>query len=160
MPEPLLLHLLRYRFGADATLGRLSVGPDFFGYVCEDEDRGLAQTMTDERIAAIKVRSETAIPIGSYEILDTYSPKYRRDMLLLNGVPGFAGIRIHSGNHEGHTAGCLLPGEGVDEANYRVTDSRVATKKLESIIRAAMSEGRRVYIAITRDAVAWEERQT
>lgn len=164
--EPLLLHLLRYQFGADATLGRLSVGAEHFGWVVEDEDRGLAQTMSDETIAGIKVRAETAIPIGTYRVRFTYSPKYadvmrsrygREDgcMPLLHGVPGFRGIRIHSGNDEGDTAGCLLPGFDVDPSSFRVGRSRAACTELYRIIEQAEADGRQVWIAITRDEVAW-----
>jgi hypothetical protein len=164
-PEPLLLHLLRYRFGPDATLGRLSVGPVHFGWVCEDEDRGLEARMTDEQIAAIKVRDETAIPIGVYRVSSTYSPKYaeamrsygRTDgkMPLLHNVPGFRGIRIHSGNDESHTSGCLLPGLDVDERGMRVLRSRDACRALYDAIWQAEDEGREVWIAITRDRNAW-----
>lgn len=169
--EPLLLHLLRFKFGKDATLGRLSVGAEHFGYTVEDEDRGLVQSMTDEQIASIKVGSETAIPIGTYRVQFTFSPKYadimrsrygREDgyMPLLHDVPGFRGIRIHSGNDEGHTAGCLLPGFDVDADRFRVGRSRDACRDLYRIIEQAEAEGRKVWIAITRDEVAWSQRVT
>lgn len=169
MPEPLLLHLLRYQFGADATLGSLSIGARNFGWVVEDEDRGLVSTMTDEQIAGIKVKADTAIPIGTYRVSFTYSPKYaevmrsrygREDghMPLLHDVPGFRGIRIHSGNDESHTAGCLLPGLDVDEVNHRVGRSRDACRELYSILEQAEAEGREVWIAITRDEIAWAAR--
>jgi hypothetical protein len=169
MPEPLLLHLLRYQFGGDATLGRLSIGAKLFGFVVEDEDRGLVASMTDEQIAGIKVSAETAIPIGSYRVSFTYSPKYAETMRtrygradghmpLLHEVPGFRGIRIHSGNHEGHTAGCLIPGLDVNEMSFRVGRSRDACKRLYGILEQAEAEGREVWIAITRDETAWSAR--
>lgn len=165
--EPLLLHLLRFKFGKDATLGRLSVGAEHFGYVVEDEDRGLVQTMTDEQIASVKVGSETAIPVGTYRVSFTYSPKYaevmrtrygRADghMPLLHQVPGFRGIRIHSGNDESHTAGCLIPGLEVDEPRFRVGSSRAACMELYRLIEQAEAQGREVWIAITRDETAWQ----
>ena len=160
MPEPLLMFLVRYRFGSDATLGRLSIDGSMVGYVVEDEDRGLEQSWTEERIRKVKVMAETAIPIGIYSVLDTHSPKYKRRMLLLSQVPGYRGIRIHSGNHEGHTAGCLIPGLGVDEARMRVIDSRKAVSRVEELCRAAIAAGREVRIAITRDSKAWANRRT
>ena len=46
-------------------------------FVCdtiEDRDRGLDQSMTEANITAIKVKHETAIPTGTYEIdMDTVS---------------------------------------------------------------------------------------
>jgi len=51
-----------------------------------------------------KINGQTAIPAGTYEIKDTYSPKYKKNVLQVMSVPGFQGIRVHSGN----TADCLV----------------------------------------------------
>jgi hypothetical protein len=76
MSDALLLALVRDIFTDDATLSTLSIGPDRFGYVCEDEDRGLMQRWTEEQIRSVKVKSETAIPVGTYRVSKTWSPKY------------------------------------------------------------------------------------
>jgi len=155
MSDTLLLHLHRDIFGPDATLGRLLIGGDDFGFCCEDEDRGLEQAMPLDVIEGLKVKSETAIPVGTYTVSKTWSPKYKRQMYLVHNVPGFAGIRIHSGNHEGHTAGCLLPGFHRDTAKMAVYRSRDATARLETILDNAEAAGRKILLIITRDMDAY-----
>ena len=45
-----------------------------------------------------KIRGKSAIPEGRYPIVITYSPKFKKWLPLLLGVPNFSGIRIHQGN--------------------------------------------------------------
>lgn len=59
---------------------------------------------------ARKKAGRTAIPEGRYPLVVAYSPKFRRWLPTLVGVPGFKGIRIHTGNTENDTRGCILVG--------------------------------------------------
>ena len=78
------------------------------------------------------------IPAGTYEVRITHSPKFRKDLPLLIGVPGRDGIRIHTGNKPEHSLGCILVG--------------AAGKKLiEELIRINNSFNEKTYICI-RDA--------
>lgn len=61
-----------------------------------------------------KIYGETAIPFGFYHGQVTYSPKFKRDMPLIKDVPEFTGIRIHGGNDEDDTYGCLLVAHNTD----------------------------------------------
>lgn len=49
------------------------------------------------------------IKTGHYEIVWTYSPKFDRDLYLVEGC-GRQGIRIHNGNRVKDTEGCILVG--------------------------------------------------
>ncbi len=105
------LDVVRTQFGKDATNGMLFVDGVFECFTLEDEVRD------------IKVMSETAIPLGEYEIkfrniggFDTkykarYGSTFHKGMLELQNVPNFKYILIHTGNTDQHTAGCLLIGE-------------------------------------------------
>ena len=105
------LDVVRTQFGKDATNGMLFVDGVFECFTLEDEVRD------------VKVMSETAIPLGEYEIkfrnvggFDTkykarYGSTFHKGMLELQNVPNFKYILIHTGNTDQHTAGCLLVGE-------------------------------------------------
>jgi hypothetical protein len=157
----MILRLQRDTFGTDATLGVLTVdhedgrGPLAFGFVCEDQDRGLKKDMHLGEITAIKVKGETAIPSGRYTVARTWSPKYQRMMMLLADVPGFQGIRIHAGNDDDDTEGCILPGLGRDVAKMTVSKSRVAADWLDGEVAKCATAGKPVTMEITRDPAAW-----
>lgn len=80
------------------TLGKFYIDGKQEYFVCEDAVR------------AEKIKYETAIPSGKYQVLVTPSERFGRLMPILKDVPGFTGVRIHSGNFAGDTAGCLLIG--------------------------------------------------
>ena len=94
----------------------------------------------------LKVYGETAIPEGRYEIVVTYSNRFKRKLPLLLNVPNYVGVRIHPGNTPGETEGCLLPGTsaGVDS----VSGSKVAFDNLFNKINNA---DEKVFIEITHD---------
>lgn len=98
------------------------------------------------RFPARKVVGLTAIPEGSYPVVITKSPRFHRWLPLLVGVPGFSGIRIHSGNMAADTRGCILVGENTIVG--RLTSSRATLTKLITTIMAASDQGEAVWITI------------
>jgi len=60
---------------------------------------------------AQKMKGVTAIPEGTYPLLITHSPSFKLWLPYVQGVPGFEGIRIHSGNKPSDTQGCILVGK-------------------------------------------------
>lgn len=91
------------------------------------------------------VRGQTAILAGTYEIVDTYSPRFKKNVLMLVGVPGFSGIRIHSGNSAEDTEGCLILGNRATPTG--VAESNAAMKQFNADVRTALKSGR-VWITI------------
>ena len=131
------LTLKRIAFQNNYTIGKLLINGDYFCDVLEDKVRGLSSDMTAEQIAKNKVHSQTAIPIGTYKITLTYSNRFKKILPLLNDVPGFEGIRIHSGNTSADTEGCLLVGQ--NKVKGQVINSRDTFNKLMSKIQDAKS---------------------
>lgn len=115
------------------TIGKLYIDDKYFCDTLEDVDRGLTDKMTVDQILKIKVKGQTAMPAGSYKVLVTYSPKFKKALPLLYNVKGFEGIRIHSGNDSEDTEGCLLVGK--NKVKGQVLDSRITFNALMDIIK-------------------------
>lgn len=128
------------------TIGNLYVNGVFFSNVLEDTVRGLRQDMTPEEIQKIKIHGQTAIPSGRYEIRVTLSARFRRQLPILLNVPGYAGVRIHPGNTDANTEGCLLPGK--NDRIGQVSNSRATMAALQKQIEDAIYQNSKVYIEI------------
>lgn len=114
------------------TIGRLFINNEYFCDTLEDTDRGLSSTMQVNEILAKKVKAETAIPTGKYDVILTFSPRFKRVLPLLLSVKGYEGVRVHAGNTNKDTEGCLLVGE--NKAKGQVLNSRATLEKLMSIL--------------------------
>ncbi len=90
--------VVRDTFTENSTIGKMLIDGAFFCYTLEDKVR-------DE-----KIKSETAIPYGTYKVIVNMSNRFQRMMPLLLNVPNFEGVRIHNGNTKDHTEGCILVG--------------------------------------------------
>jgi hypothetical protein len=99
-------------------------------------------------IVAHKVYGKTAIPYGRYEVDWTLSQRFKINMPILLNVKGYDGIRIHKGNTEVDSLGCLLCGR--KRANNMVTESTFATNQLYTKIQTAKSRGQRIFITIAK----------
>lgn len=141
------LILTRKTFTRNSTIGELTENGRLICYILEDFDRGLSFDMDLAEIAAIKIHGKTAIPVGGYQIIISYSNRFKKPLPLLLNVPGFTGIRIHSGNVEADSEGCLLPGTA--HQTDMVLNSRAAFVPLASEIEMAL-EGGDVFITIQR----------
>lgn len=128
------LHLSRTWKEPTHTTGVLTVDGVNECYCCEDVER------------EVKIPGETAIPTGTYQVIVTFSNRFKRDLPLLVEVPNFAGVRIHPGNTAEDTAGCILPGRV--KTPDGVGDSRKAFDALFAKIEAAIDRGERVEIEI------------
>lgn len=129
------------------TISRLYVNGELFGCnTLEDTDRGLRQNMKISEIKSKKVYGETAIPCGSYECVYTYSNRFKKMLPLLLNVPGFEGIRIHSGNSAKDTEGCILIGLNLKKG--MVLNSREWTDKLIQTMKTAWDRKEKVTIKI------------
>lgn len=141
---PLIFVLRRQPSTDHCTIGELYAEGQFVCYVLEDVVRELENIPVSEW----KVKGETAIPQGRYRITITKSERFGRPLPFLNMVPGFAGIRIHPGNTDKDTEGCLLPGMSVAPNGEAVLESRTAFKKVYEMIDESLMQGDEVWIEI------------
>jgi hypothetical protein len=125
-----------------STISAIYVGDEKICYCLEDVDRYL------EVAGNKKIYAQTAIPIGKYEVKITRSPRFKKLLPILLDVPGFTGIRLHPGNDDGDTEGCILP--GMKYMEDWVSDSRIAFNKLYDLIDSNLRKGNIVYWTITR----------
>ncbi len=144
------LHLMRISTGAESTTGALYIDGEFACYALEDTKR------------IKKVAGETRIPDGLYRIAlrneggltRKYAGRYstmHKGMLWLQEVPGFEYVYIHTGNKRGHTEGCLLVGDSLNNnqvANGFVGKSRNAYRRIYPQIAQAVESGEKVTIRI------------
>ena len=135
----------KYR-GTNYCIGKLYINNEYFSDVLEDPDRGLQDTMSIQEIQQLKVKGNTCIPYGTYDITITYSPKFKKRLPLINNVKGFEGIRIHSGNTSKDTEGCLLL--GFNKIKGKVINSKETVDKFITIVQQALNDGEKVTIQI------------
>jgi len=128
------------------SIGILSIDGNRICETLEDQDRGLKAELSPATIKQLKVKGETAIPVGTYQVVITYSPRFKKNLPLLLGVPGYEGVRIHSGNRAKDTEGCILCGRNT--APGTVTDSRIWTGVVIAQIEKAIKQNEKVTITI------------
>ena len=120
------LTLTRIAKRADYTIGRLE---DENGVkICDT----LEPTWRNYKGGELKVPRKSAVPEGTYQVVVTKSKKFGKYLPLLVGVPGFEGIRIHSGNTVNDTEGCILVGQNLIKG--KVLLSRLTLEKLMRLI--------------------------
>lgn len=127
------IKLIRKWFSTKSTISEMygyhpvSNESQKLGFILEDESRG----------KQVKIFGATCIPDGDYFIKVTYSNRFKRDLpiiynkevhegkpyVIFDGVNVWEGVRIHPGNTDADTEGCLLP--GTSKGKDIVMDSRV-----------------------------------
>lgn len=132
------LTLNRIFLGSSATIGELLVN-----------DKHLCDTLEDRvRPEGEKVYGKTAIPEGAYEMVLSYSPRFKKILPEILNVPNFTGIRIHCGNSSADSSGCILVGTWDGEKEDWVSDSKVAFNKLMSLLQKAADNKEKITITI------------
>jgi len=127
------IEVRRFEYNNQCTIGRMYIDGEYFGYTLEDVER------------SVKVKHETAICRGIYKCTITYSPRFRRHIVLINDVPQFSRILVHGGNTKKNTSGCVLV------AANKISDTRIQgtlEKKFTAAVKAAIDRGEEVTIDI------------
>jgi hypothetical protein len=141
------IKVLRYNSTDDFTNGLFFIDGVFYCHTIEDEKRD------------VKIKGETRIPSGVYEIglrteggfHNRYTKKFgsfHRGMLQIKEVPNFEYILIHIGNTYEDTAGCLLVGNTADTKKGFIGDSTGAYKEIYNVILGEIECNEPVSISI------------
>jgi len=124
------LELKRLPNGLTAAFGNLYVNDTWFCYTLED----IVREKEGVPVSEWKIKGHTAIPRGSYKVALTFSNRFQRIMPQLMNVPGFEGVRIHAGNTNADTEGCILVGDLV-QAEF-LGQSKKAYDRLFALLKA------------------------
>jgi len=139
------LLLIRDTFLKERTFGQLFIDGVFFCHILEDTVRSFG----------VKIKHETAIPSGLYDVKVTYSGRFKRQMPIIfnqsngyeiiEGGIGFKGVRFHGGNTEKHTSGCPLV------AYKRIGNKQIyktAEKDLTARLEKEIENGKKIRLTI------------
>lgn len=112
-----------------ATIGEMMIDGEHCCYTCEDVVRP----------DGVKVDGQTAIPAGRYKVIIDQSARFGCLMPHILDVPGFVGIRIHTGNTAADTEGCILV--GIAKGVNSVGQSRMAFAPFFAKLEVACAAG-------------------
>ena len=132
------LSVIRDTFTDQTTIGKLYVNDQ---YECN--------TLEDIVRKGAKVFGKTAIPEGTYDLVIDYSNHFQREMPHILNVPGFEGIRIHSGNNADDTEGCILL--GLTRKTDWVGQSRTAFEAFFDKLEDAYKRKEHITIEVTQE---------
>ena len=136
----------------NSTVSGLMLGDRHLCYIVEDGYR------------EVKVRGQTRIPAGRYELFaresggfwGRYKARFGHDFVIgFKNVPGFKWILLHIGNSVLDTDGCLLCGKDYRKdvaGNYVATDSTETYLMLYDLFTELFNDGQ-VFIEIDRGVV-------
>jgi hypothetical protein len=127
------LNLKRLYKTDKSTVGELKINNIFECYTLEDVER------------EVKIFGETAIPKGKYEVVISWSNRFKKFMPLLLNVQGFDGIRIHAGNTAKNTLGCILVGKS--RAENQIGNSKIAYSNLFEKLKTT-SKKEKIFLTI------------
>lgn len=142
------LRCVRKIFTKRTTISDLYIDGLYEMHVLED----CVREIEGQPVEKWKIPHVTAIPYGTYDIVWDWSNRFKRNMIHILNVPGFEGIRIHSGNQEVDTDGCLIVGDTILNNDY-IYNSKPALMRLERRIQSAFERCEMITIEITKEDV-------
>lgn len=128
--------LKRTTYSDKSTIGELYLDGKRICWTLEDKTRGLNEA---------KVYGKTAIPAGRYKLIIDDSVAFKKKMPHILNVPGFQGVRIHQGNTELDSLGCVLV--GYSKGTDKIWESKPAFDMFMVLLQKHLKEGS-VYIVI------------
>lgn len=139
----MLIEIKRVKLNPGNTIGELFINGAHECWTIEDTVRELP----GQPVSSWKIPAKTAIPAGEYNVIITMSSRFKLMLPLLENVPGFDGVRIHTGNTAEDTEGCIIVGQVARVT--RVDGSKLAFEPLYQKINNALSKGYKVKLRIS-----------
>ena len=139
------LRLRRIALKDEYTIGKLYIDGEYFCDVLEPPTRDLNKNGIFDN-GETKVKNNTAIPFGTYNVIINRSPRFKRDLPRLLSVPDFDGVLIHRGNTKNDTSGCILVGE--NKVKGKVVNSTPYEIELVKRCKAALSNNEQITIEV------------
>lgn len=121
------LKLIRTWYADTFTIGKLYIDGVYFADTLEDKNRDVDKNGIFNN-GEKKVYGKTCIPFGTYKVILSMSSKFKKILPLLLNVPQFDGIRIHSGNTDEDSSGCILV--GINDTKGRISKSTITFNSL------------------------------
>lgn len=132
------LTLNRILLGKEATIGELLVNNEYQCDTLEDRVRPDGE----------KVYGKTAIPAGTYTVVLSYSPRFKKILPEVKDVPNFTGIRIHPLNRAEESEGCIGVGEWNGTDSNWISNSKKAFDRLMPLLQQATDIKDKITITI------------
>lgn len=120
------------------TIGELYINEKYVTDTLEDRVRPEGE----------KIYGKTAIPEGTYEMVLSYSPRFKKILPEILNVPNFTGIRIHSLNKAEESEGCIGVGEWNGKDTNWISNSRKTFNKLFALLEEANNNKEKITITI------------
>lgn len=137
------IELKRHWFTEKSTSGIVKVDGTWFCFSLEDVARA----------DGVKIPGVTCIPLpptdGKYKVILDLSTRFKKIMPHVLNVPLFSGIRIHPGNDEVSTEGCILV--GCERTPDHVWRSMDAFNALFIKMKEAVDRGEEIDLVITNE---------
>lgn len=123
------VRLIRLNGTPHATHGKLTV---------VENDKALFECFTIEREWSNNKVGVSCIPQGKYSVVKTYSPRFKKDLYLIENVPNRSGIRLHPANYARQLNGCIAFGSKLididGDGKLDVTNSRKTHNEFDAVM--------------------------
>lgn len=131
-----------FDFNDTTTFGELTCNGVHVGYTLEDQ----------VRLDGSYVYSKTAIPNGKYKLITSWSNRFKREMIQVVNLPkgliqfgkrpiDICGIRVHGGNTNADTEGCILVGKMMDRKAQRIWNCAGVNEELIRMVKQGNTIG-------------------
>jgi hypothetical protein len=142
------------------------------GAIYHKEEKSLINFSLEDRHQDVKVKKETRIPAGFYELKirkeDTPLTIRHREAygawfkyhIEITGIANFSGVYFHAGNDESHTDGCILVGNTLN--NHKtvqgkpLTSSVDGTRRFYALVYPHLEAGNKAFITIRDEESLFE----